>query len=78
VGYPLVGTSRIARTHTFPVQSDSGEIRNIVCSEEHVSAGRYYSPTGSKSYEFENGEPVATIGDAFLDRAGNIYRRMTQ
>ena len=71
-------TSRITLTHAFPVQADSGETRNIVCSEEHFSTGSYSIPTGVKGYEFENGEPAATIGDMFLDRAGIIYRLISQ
>ena len=39
---------------------------------------KYYVPSGLKTYTFENGEPAAKIGDAFLDRSGEIYRRMTQ
>ncbi len=73
-----MATSRIALTHTFPVQSDIGDVRNIVCAEEQVATGSYYMPTGKKSYEFENGEPAATIGDMFLDRSGIIYRRVTE
>jgi hypothetical protein len=67
----------------FPAQSDSGTIRFIVCSEEHIERSgvgatqKYYVPTGLKSYIFEGGEPAAQIGDAFLDRSGEIYRRIT-
>jgi len=28
-------------------------------------------------YNFEGGEPAAQIGDVFLDRSGEIYRRIT-
>jgi hypothetical protein len=70
--------SRITKKHQFPAQSDSGRVRIIICSEEHVSAtGQYYIPSGVKTYEFENGEPAAKLGDAFLDRTGEIYRVLT-
>ncbi len=75
--------SRITRTHMFPAQSDSGTIRFIVCSEDHLEQGgadptlKYYVPTGIKSYNFEGGEPAAQIGDVFLERSGEIYRRIT-
>jgi hypothetical protein len=39
---------------------------------------KYYVPSGLKTYTFKNGDPAAKIGDAFLDRSGEIYRRMTQ
>jgi len=68
----------IARIREFEVQSDSGDVRTIVCSEEHVSAGSYHYSTGKKSYEFDNGEPAATIGDMFMDRSGTIYRRVNK
>jgi hypothetical protein len=67
----------------FPAQSDSGTIRFLVCSEDYIERDgicanqAYYVPTGLKSYTFEGGEPAAQIGDAFLDRSGEIYRRMT-
>jgi hypothetical protein len=67
----------------FPARSDSGTIRFIVCSEDHIERGAVgashgtYVPTGLKSYTFEGGEPAAQIGDAFLDRSGEIYRRIT-
>ena len=75
--------SRITETHMFPARSDSGTIRFIVCSEELIERGgvgatlKYYVPTGIKSYNFEGGEPAAQIGDVFLDRSGEIYRRIT-
>ena len=75
--------SRITDTHMFPARSDSGTIRFIVCSEEHIERGgvgaavKYYVPTGIKSYNFEGGEPAAQIGDVFLDGSGEIYRRIT-
>ena len=71
-------------TDKFPVQSDSGNVRIIVCSQDHVERGgqgatqKYYVPTGLKTYYFEDGEPVAKIGDTFLDRSGEIYCRFTQ
>jgi len=71
-------TLRITVTHSFPVRAETGEVRNIVCSEEHYSAGSYSFPTGSKSYQFENGEHAATIRDMFLDGAGIIYGRITE
>ena len=75
--------SRITRTHMFPARSDRGRMRFIVCSEDHIERGgvgatqKYYVPTGLKSYNFEGGEPAAQIGDAFLDRSGEIYRRIS-
>jgi hypothetical protein len=56
----------------------------IVCSEDRIERGgvgatqKYYVPTGPKSYEFDDGEPAAQIGDVFLDRSGEIYRGITQ
>jgi hypothetical protein len=56
----------------------------IVCAEDHIerggggATGKYYVPSGLKSYTFEGGEPAAKIGDAFLDRSGEIYRRITE
>ena len=67
-------------THKFAVRSDRGNVRFIVCSEEQIerldphSEQRYYVPTGHKTYAFEDGGPAARIGDAFLDRTGEIYR----
>jgi hypothetical protein len=55
----------------------------IVCAEEHSERGgyggtlKYYVPTGVKSYHFDDGEPAAQIGDAFMDCSGEIYRRIT-
>ena len=78
---PHVG-SRI--TDKFPVQSDSGHIRMVICAQDHAersspgTAQKYYVPTGLTNYYFEDGDPVAKIGDAFLDRSGEIYRRFTQ
>ena len=82
----LVATvpSRITHTDKFPARSNRGKIRTVVCSEDHIerggvgATGKYYVPSGLKTYTFENGEPAAKIGDAFLDRSGEIYRRMTQ
>jgi hypothetical protein len=74
--------SRITHTDKFPARSDRGNIRTIVCSEDHIEEGgvgataKYYVPRRLKTYTFENGEPAAKI-DAFLDRSGEIYRRMT-
>jgi hypothetical protein len=56
----------------------------VVCAQDHVERGgqgtaqKYSVPTGLKNYYFEDGDPVAKIGDAFLDRSGEIYRRFTQ
>ena len=76
--------SRITHPDKFPAQSNRGKVRTIVCSEDHIERGgvgamaKYYVPSGLKTYTFENGEPAAKIGDAFLDRSGEIYSRMTQ
>jgi hypothetical protein len=75
-------TGRITHTDEFRVRSASGKARIIVCSEDHIErAGRgpsekWYVPSGIKTYKFKNGEPVAKIGDAFLDRTGEIYQRI--
>ena len=66
------------------MQSDSGYIRKIVCAQNQTEMGgqngtpKYYVPVGRKNYCFEDGEPAAMIGDAFLDRSGEIYRRQTE
>ena len=57
-------------------------MRVIVCIEELTegvssSGYKYQSRSGFNTYQFEGGEPVAKIGDAFLDRTGQIYRRIT-
>lgn len=67
-------------TRKFEVRSDRGRVRFIVCSEEQAerldphSQHKYSVPTGQKTYAFEDGGPAAKIGDAFLDRTGEIYR----
>lgn len=76
-------TARITRTSEISARSASGSIRVVVCSEELIEKGgpgetqKYYVPIGLKSYEFKGGGPAARIGDAFLDRSGEIYRRVT-
>jgi hypothetical protein len=74
---------RIAYTHEFPVWSDSGGKRVIVCLEDSAKTGdsvespTHYVPTVPATYQFEGGEPAAKIGDLFLDCSGEIYRRIT-
>jgi hypothetical protein len=73
-------TSRIS--DKFQVRSNGGAMRVIVCMEEQIegvssSGYKYQSRSGFKTYQFEGGEPAAKIGDAFLDRTGQIYRRIT-
>ena len=73
---------RITHTDEFLVRSASGKTRIVVCSEDHVERGGHgasekcYVPSGIKIYKFKNGESVARIGDAFLDPAGEIYKRI--
>jgi len=56
----------------------------VISAQDHVerssqgTAQKYYVPTGLTNYYFEDGDPVAKIGDAFLDRSSEIYRRFTQ
>ena len=70
-------------TRKFEVLSDRGRVRFIVCSEEQIerfdphAQSKYYVPSGHKTYAFEDGGPAAKIGDAFLDRTGEIYRAST-
>ena len=72
---------RITHTDEFRVRSASGKTRIVVCSEDHFERGgrgaseKCYVPSGIKTYQFKNGESVAKIGDAFLDRTGEIYQR---
>jgi hypothetical protein len=78
--HPVAVTRRIS--DKFQVRSDGGTIRVIVCIEEQTegvssSAYKYQSRRGFKTYQFEGGEPAAKIGDAYLDRTGQIYRRIT-
>jgi hypothetical protein len=74
--------TRITHTDEFRVRSASGRTRIIVCSEDHLERGgpsqhqKYFVPSGLKSYKFKSGEPAAQIGDAFLDRSGEIYQRL--
>jgi hypothetical protein len=76
-------TARYTHTDEFQVRSVSGKTRIIVCAEDHIERGghgatqKYYVPSGIKTYKFKGGEPVAKIGDAFLDRSGEIYQRIT-
>ena len=75
--------ARITHRYEIWARSDSGRTRVIVCSQDLIERGgpgadqKYYVPTGLKSYEFKGGGPAAQIGDAFLDRSGEIYRRVT-
>jgi hypothetical protein len=75
-------TARFTHKYEIWARSDSGKTRVIVCSEELIERGgrgetqKYYVPTGLKSYEFKGDGPAAKIGDAFLDRSGEIYRRI--
>ena len=64
--------------HPLRVQTETGERRVIVCLEEQIDTGTYTMPTGVQNYEFEDGGPAAKIGDSFLDRNGNIYRRIAE
>jgi len=79
---PTHAESRVVEK--FPVQSDSGYVRTIVCAQDHNEMGgqhgtpKYYVAVGRKNYCFEDGEPAAMIEDAFLDRSGEIYRRFPQ
>lgn len=73
-------TSRIS--DKFQVRSNGGAVRVIVCMEEQIegvssSGFKYQSRSDFKNYQFEGGEPATKIGDAFLDRTGQIYRRIT-
>lgn len=76
-------TAKVTHTDEFRVRSASGKSRIIVCSEEHFERGgrgerqKYYVPSGLKTYKFKGGGPLAKIGDAFLDRPGEIYQRVT-
>jgi hypothetical protein len=68
--------SLITVKHPLPVQAETGETRVVLCLEEQIDTGTYCIPTGVQNYEFEDGGPAAKIGDSFLDRTGNIYRRI--
>jgi hypothetical protein len=75
-------TARFTHRYEFQARSASGKTRVIVCSQDLVERGaagtvqKYYVPTGLRSYEFKGDGPAAQIGDAFLDRSGEIYRRI--
>lgn len=76
-------TARIIHKYEIQARTEAGKTRVIVCSEELIEKSgpgetqRHYVPTGLKSYQFKDDGPAARIGDAFLDRSGEIYRRIT-